>query len=302
MRDLIETSVTTTVAAGGAAGAPPSWCARLTDAAGGRPRVRSPSCRRWTTPPCSAGSTTRSPASAARSPRRWSSAADGGGVVAEVTLGLAYEGPPGYVHGGMSALLMDQLLGCGRDGRRAVGHDRPPRAGLPRAAAAGARRCVLRAGSPRTPAARRSSPARSPLADGPRPGRWSRPAGVFVAPRAGEEPRPTSGRSPTPPGGTRRPAAPPTPPPSTGDWPAAHDRRGLTSAIRRRGACAATRVCPTPRRPRAPARGRTAVHDVEVAGGRQAAADVCGAARRGAHRPASGTPVTPPPSGRSSPC
>ena len=34
-----------------------------------------------------------------------------GGVVAEVTLGLAYEGPPSFVHGGMSALLMDQLLG-----------------------------------------------------------------------------------------------------------------------------------------------------------------------------------------------
>ncbi|MCZ2838294.1 PaaI family thioesterase [Modestobacter sp. VKM Ac-2985] len=34
-----------------------------------------------------------------------------GGVVSEVTLGLAYEGPPSYVHGGISALLMDQLLG-----------------------------------------------------------------------------------------------------------------------------------------------------------------------------------------------
>jgi acyl-coenzyme A thioesterase PaaI-like protein len=34
-----------------------------------------------------------------------------GGVVAETTLGLPYEGPPSYVHGGMSALLMDQLLG-----------------------------------------------------------------------------------------------------------------------------------------------------------------------------------------------
>ncbi|MGY1641088.1 PaaI family thioesterase [Geodermatophilus sp. SYSU D00703] len=33
------------------------------------------------------------------------------GVVAEATLGMAYEGPPGYVHGGMSSLLMDQLLG-----------------------------------------------------------------------------------------------------------------------------------------------------------------------------------------------
>lgn len=37
---------------------------------------------------------------------------EGDGVVAEVTLGLAYEGPPSYVHGGVSALLMDQLLGA----------------------------------------------------------------------------------------------------------------------------------------------------------------------------------------------
>lgn len=34
-----------------------------------------------------------------------------GGVVAEAVLGLAYEGPPGYLHGGMSGLLMDQVLG-----------------------------------------------------------------------------------------------------------------------------------------------------------------------------------------------
>ena len=33
-----------------------------------------------------------------------------GGVFADVALGPAYEGPPGYVHGGMSSLLMDQLL------------------------------------------------------------------------------------------------------------------------------------------------------------------------------------------------
>jgi acyl-coenzyme A thioesterase PaaI-like protein len=33
-------------------------------------------------------------------------------VVAEATLGLAYEGPPSYLHGGMSALFMDQLLGA----------------------------------------------------------------------------------------------------------------------------------------------------------------------------------------------
>jgi len=34
-----------------------------------------------------------------------------GGVFAEATLGVAYEGPPSYLHGGMSALFMDQLLG-----------------------------------------------------------------------------------------------------------------------------------------------------------------------------------------------
>ncbi len=35
-----------------------------------------------------------------------------GEVVAEASLGLAYEGPPSYLHGGMSALFMDQLLGA----------------------------------------------------------------------------------------------------------------------------------------------------------------------------------------------
>lgn len=34
-----------------------------------------------------------------------------GGVVAEALLGPAYEGPPGYVHGGVSSLIVDQLLG-----------------------------------------------------------------------------------------------------------------------------------------------------------------------------------------------
>ena len=33
-------------------------------------------------------------------------------MVAETVLGVAYEGPPGYLHGGMSGLLMDQLLGA----------------------------------------------------------------------------------------------------------------------------------------------------------------------------------------------
>jgi acyl-coenzyme A thioesterase PaaI-like protein len=34
-----------------------------------------------------------------------------GGVVGEATLGLPFEGPPGYLHGGMSGLFMDQVLG-----------------------------------------------------------------------------------------------------------------------------------------------------------------------------------------------
>ena len=34
------------------------------------------------------------------------------GVAAETSFGLAYEGPPGYLHGGMSGLVMDQVLGA----------------------------------------------------------------------------------------------------------------------------------------------------------------------------------------------
>ncbi|MDT4938293.1 MAG: hypothetical protein QOG80_1964 [Pseudonocardiales bacterium] len=34
-----------------------------------------------------------------------------GGVFGEATLGLVYQGPPGYVHGGVSALLLDHVLG-----------------------------------------------------------------------------------------------------------------------------------------------------------------------------------------------
>jgi len=37
---------------------------------------------------------------------------DGDGVAGTATLGLAYEGPPGFLHGGMSGLLMDQVLGA----------------------------------------------------------------------------------------------------------------------------------------------------------------------------------------------
>jgi acyl-coenzyme A thioesterase PaaI-like protein len=36
---------------------------------------------------------------------------DEGGVVATVTLGIPYEGPPGHVHGGVTALIFDEVLG-----------------------------------------------------------------------------------------------------------------------------------------------------------------------------------------------
>jgi acyl-coenzyme A thioesterase PaaI-like protein len=36
---------------------------------------------------------------------------DEGGVTGVTTLGLPYQGPPGHVHGGISALLMDHALG-----------------------------------------------------------------------------------------------------------------------------------------------------------------------------------------------
>jgi acyl-coenzyme A thioesterase PaaI-like protein len=35
----------------------------------------------------------------------------GGGVVGTCTLGIAHEGPPGYGHGGVSAMLLDELMG-----------------------------------------------------------------------------------------------------------------------------------------------------------------------------------------------
>lgn len=37
---------------------------------------------------------------------------DDGVVWSEVTLGAAYEGPPGHVHGGVCALILDHLLGA----------------------------------------------------------------------------------------------------------------------------------------------------------------------------------------------
>ena len=109
LRDLIETSVTTTVPAAevraaaelvrqvterlGVARRPVSQLPALDDVTTGR---------RVFNPVTGAGSPLAPPLVVRR---------EGDGVVGHATLGVAYEGPPSFVHGGMSALLMDQLLG-----------------------------------------------------------------------------------------------------------------------------------------------------------------------------------------------
>ena len=109
VRDLIETAVTTTVAAGevrAAAGLVRQVTERLGVAR--RPVSQLPSLDDVTT-----GRRVFNPVTGAASPLAPPLAVrrDGDGVVGHATLGVAYEGPPSFVHGGMSALLMDQLLG-----------------------------------------------------------------------------------------------------------------------------------------------------------------------------------------------
>src|SRR3954453_21562129 len=110
MRDLIEASVTTTVPAAEVRAAadlvrqvterlsvarrPPQMLSALDDLS---------AARRVFNPVTGAASALAPPLVVRR---------DGDGVVAEATLGVAYEGPPSYVHGGMSALFMDQMLGA----------------------------------------------------------------------------------------------------------------------------------------------------------------------------------------------
>ena len=108
LRELVDASVTTTVAPAelraGAATAR-EVTARLSASRRGRdqlPALDDPvQFRRVFNPVTGVGSALAPPLTVRRT-------ADG--VVAEATLGLPYEGPPSYVHGGMSALLMDQLL------------------------------------------------------------------------------------------------------------------------------------------------------------------------------------------------
>lgn len=109
LRALVEVSVTTTVAAGevrAAAELVRQAAERLVVAR--RPASQLPALddivhgRRVFNPVTGVGSALAPPLVVRR---------DADGVVAEVTLGSAYEGPPSFVHGGMSALFMDQLLG-----------------------------------------------------------------------------------------------------------------------------------------------------------------------------------------------
>ena len=109
LRELVDASVRTTVDPGelhGVAARARELTSRLASAR--RPPGRLPALddpvafRRVFNPVSGVGSALAPPLRIRR---------QDGGVVAEATLGLPYEGPPGYLHGGMSSLLMDQLLG-----------------------------------------------------------------------------------------------------------------------------------------------------------------------------------------------
>ncbi|MBN1094137.1 PaaI family thioesterase [Blastococcus sp. TML/M2B] len=109
LRELIETSVTTTADAAEVAAAA-ELVRTATARIGGRPRPVSqlprlddPSVGRRVFNPVTGIANPLAPPLVVRQ--------DGDGVVAAATLGLAYEGPPSFVHGGMSALFMDQMLG-----------------------------------------------------------------------------------------------------------------------------------------------------------------------------------------------
>jgi acyl-coenzyme A thioesterase PaaI-like protein len=109
LRELIEVSVTTTVGPGEVRAAA-ELVRQATEqlAVARRPVSQLPALddvttgRRVFNPVTGAGSALAPPLRVRR---------EGDGVVGEATLGVAYEGPPGFVHGGMSSLLMDQLLG-----------------------------------------------------------------------------------------------------------------------------------------------------------------------------------------------
>ena len=109
LRELIEASVTTTAPSGEVAAAAELVRAATARIGGTRrpasqlPRLDDPSEGRRVFNPVTGIANPLAPPLVVRT--------DGDGVVAEASLGLAYEGPPSFVHGGMSALFMDQMLG-----------------------------------------------------------------------------------------------------------------------------------------------------------------------------------------------
>jgi acyl-coenzyme A thioesterase PaaI-like protein len=109
LRELIEVSVTTTVGVGEVRAAAETVRAVTERLAVARRPVEQLSAlddpvsgRRVFNPVSGIGSALAPPLLLRR---------EEGGLVGETTLGVAYEGPPSYVHGGVSALLMDQVLG-----------------------------------------------------------------------------------------------------------------------------------------------------------------------------------------------
>ncbi|MGY1673799.1 PaaI family thioesterase [Geodermatophilus sp. SYSU D00710] len=110
LRGLVEASVRTTVPAGElheVAAAVRAAAGRL--GASTRPPTQLPALddpvrfRRVYNPVTGVGSALAPPLALREEP---------GGVVGEVSFGPAYEGPPGYLHGGVSGLVMDQVLGA----------------------------------------------------------------------------------------------------------------------------------------------------------------------------------------------
>ncbi|MEI4270250.1 hotdog domain-containing protein [Klenkia sp. LSe6-5] len=109
VRDLLETTVTTTVPAGeqaAVAAGVRGLTARLAAATRGRHTLSAlddlPTFRRTYSPVTGVGNGFAPPVQFRR---------EGDTVVGETVLGLRHEGPPAHCHGGVSALLMDQLLG-----------------------------------------------------------------------------------------------------------------------------------------------------------------------------------------------
>ena len=51
----------------------------------------------------------------------------------DFTLGKRFEGPPGFVHGGIAGLVLDEVLGRAALLERTLGHDGVPEHHLPRA-------------------------------------------------------------------------------------------------------------------------------------------------------------------------